>query len=159
MALSKYTATQVVSAVRNDPECVRRIKSVIPDLRGYAGSVRNLAYIFSGKDSGNPKVAAEVCTGIAEQTALAINNALRPLDHVGRPEKGSAIPDVATANTFDRVHHATYHTATVVSMKDGSRYVFDWHATLNVDNPMVYESPERWQIDKGGVQLKHFSGY
>jgi hypothetical protein len=159
MALAKQAAMQIVAAVRSDPECLRRIKSVIPDLGGYAGSVRNLGYIFTFQDPTDPETAAKVCTGIAEQTMTAINNALGPIDHAGRPEKGSAIPDVESANTIDRVHLSTHHTATLVSMKDGTEYVFDWHATLNVENPLIYESPERWQVDKGSVQFKHFSGF
>jgi hypothetical protein len=50
------------------------------------------------------------------------------------------------------------HTATLVRMKDGSRYVFDWHATLTASNPMLHASTKAFD-EKEGVLFTVFQEF
>jgi hypothetical protein len=122
---------EVIDIVAQDPESLRRVDSwlkALPGALGVSGSIRNLGYIFTGQDPSEPAIAAKACTGIADATSSAI---ARGID-AGR------IPGVARATTIDRQGTlGTFHTATLVTLKDGREFVFDWHATLDPRNPQV----------------------
>lgn len=85
----------------------------------------------------------KVCSGIAEATAAAINAA------VAKQGAASSLALVRRAESFDRMGTRTTHVATGIWMRDRSFYVLDWHATLRVDDPMVYGSSEAFTADDG----------
>lgn len=149
MALSKAEAQAIVDVVKVDPESLRRMRSggaqFVPDRLGITGALRNWKYVLSGKDPTDEKVANVVCTGIADATAAAINKAL------------ASLPGVKSAGVKSRVYMKTDHTATLVTMADGTSYVFDWHATLNPANPFVGEA-KAWETSTNQVDFNHFSG-
>ncbi|GGG25016.1 hypothetical protein GCM10010964_11300 [Caldovatus sediminis] len=93
-----------------------------------------------------------VCTGIAATTAAAINKALR----TAKP--GSSLALVARADSHDRQGTTTAHTATGIWMRDKSFHVFDWHATLQSDNPMLYASDAAFSAGDG-VLFAVFNGF
>jgi hypothetical protein len=131
MALSKSTAAKIVDVVTRDKESFHRISAFFgaappPHI---AGAMQNFI-LGSFVDPSDPnsfgyKVS---CDGISTATAAAINAAVA---------KGE-IPDVAEAKDEPR-RKGISHTGTAVRMKDGTKYVFDWHKTLNVSNPAIYE--------------------
>lgn len=151
--LTRPDAQAIVEAVRNDPEARRRIQSwlsdALPDAAGIAGSIRNLWFMAQDFNAENPDTVQRVCGGIADQAAVAITRAL------GKPALGR----VKGAADVGRVHRGVHHFATRVNMKDGTSYVFDWHATLNVDNPLLYPSVEQFGLGNGAVTFERFSGF
>lgn len=48
---------------------------------------------------------------------------------------------------------------TGVVMIDGQFHVFDWHATLAADNPMLFKSVAGWLGGRGGTPLAEFKGF
>lgn len=96
--------------------------------------------------------ALEVCTGIAEATAKAINDALK------RTQPGASLGAVLRADSQDRVGTTTAHTATGIWMRDKSNHVFDWHATLRVGDPMLYKTAGDFAASKG-VLFSQFTGF
>jgi hypothetical protein len=44
-------------------------------------------------------------------------------------------------------------------MIDGQCHVFDWHATLDADNPMLFKSVAGWLAGRGGTPLADFKGF
>lgn len=149
MPLSRELAKRISGSASRDPELRRRIRNVnyvfLPNHLGITGAVRNAMMVVRGKDPTDPAVAERVCTGIAEQAMSAINTRLAEL------------PEVKAANTVSRVSWGTHHTATVVELKSGGRYVFDWHKTLDIDDPFVGEE-SRWIIDADQINLGRFRG-
>jgi len=96
--------------------------------------------------------ALEVCTGIAEATAKAINAALK------RAPAGSSLAMVQRADSQDRVGTTTAHTATGIWMCDKANYVFDWHATLRVGDPILYKSAQAFSVSDGTL-FSRFAGF
>ncbi|MCA9011715.1 MAG: hypothetical protein KDB01_18305, partial [Planctomycetaceae bacterium] len=145
-------ATAIVQAVSADATAFSRIDGFIakfvPDSLGIAGSLRNIGLMIAGADPTEPEVANVVCVGIANAAAAAIEKALK---------SSAGIADVKSAGTIDRDKPVS-HTATLVVMKDGSEYVFDWHATLNVNNPLMSTAAE-WRKNGSGVMFTKFSGW
>jgi hypothetical protein len=163
MSLTKDDVGSVIKVINSDPECQKRISSfiddVLPDTLGISGATRNWGYVFGNiftfgywGDPTDKEFADRVCTGIAEATANAINNAITNTCNPG-------LINFKGAGNVDRVLRGTSHTATSIIMKDDSRYVFDWHATLNIENPMLYKSLVDWKLDRNGVVYADFSGW
>ena len=44
-------------------------------------------------------------------------------------------------------------------MRDSKRYIFDWHCTLRIDNPMIFPSQEDWDHTASGVLSWRFTGF
>ncbi|USN98079.1 MAG: hypothetical protein H6810_07770 [Phycisphaeraceae bacterium] len=153
---SKAIADAVIRVVKNDPTSVSRVSSwlssVMPTGLGWTGSVRNLGYVVTLQDPTDPTTAAKVCTGIAEATSTAINRAI----------KSDKVPlvGVKAATMIDRVspHAGVYHTATKVVTAEGGEAVFDWHATLEIDNPMISKVDD-WLNCTGETPAKLFKGW
>ena len=148
MCLSKEAASDIVSAVKKDADCNAKINSRLkrrPASWGASGWTRNVAYgvylsvtlddyVYSASGT-NPAFESLLCTGIASCTERAIAGALE------RP----GIPEVKSVGKVDRFDPP--HTATLITMKEGSEYVFDWHATLNPRNPLIYRAAD-WQAKR-----------
>lgn len=152
-------AKAMVKAVAADPECTRRIKSIlsaVPSGWGVSGGIRNFGmaivntYSFNRFfDPSDPEIDAIVCTGIAAQTALAIAKAAKTTP---------ALRNVKSTSTVSRVLNGVDHTATLIVMTSKS-YVFDWHATLDVNDPLLYPSPADFDKGSNSVTLKAFKGF
>ncbi len=167
------TKIQIIEAVAGDAECRRRIDSwlatVLPDGLGVAGSLRNIWLMTGGakgiltpyvgpqptnpwyeaykvlRDGPNDEFTSKVCTGIAGQSMTAIKAAM----------EAKKIGGLTTCDTITRTYNPIgvrcIHDATKVVAKDGKAWVFDWHATLNVRNPVIQPRDEwlKGDIAKG----------
>tara|TARA_B100001105_G_scaffold108244_2_gene86747 strand:- start:957 stop:1508 length:552 start_codon:yes stop_codon:yes gene_type:complete len=160
--LTVEEAENLTSVVAKDPEASKRIDSGIdnflPAAWGVAGGLRNAGYVALGMvsfgawgDPTEPAYANRVCTGISDAASAALNVAVSKKEARVRRLKGAA--------PISRVLNGVDHTAVQVSVDDGQQHVFDWHATLDADNPMLFRSPADWVRAKDGVPLKDFSGW
>jgi hypothetical protein len=129
--LDPKVSKAIIASVMRDEESFKRIDSwlatALPDGLGITGSLRNWGYVLTAQDPTSDRIANKVCTGIAEATWKAIERGM----------KDGTMPEVARADTIDRKRMGVYHTATLVTLKDGREFVFDWHATLNPANPAI----------------------
>lgn len=153
MSLTRVIAAKIVWAVQRDSNTRRRIMggragtsaSILPDSWGVSGAIRNWRLVLTGADPMDRDVAAIVCTGISDAAIVAINNARR---------NDAEIPE---ADLIHRCRWGVHHYAVRVTM-NGSEYVFDWHATLNVDNPMISRAND-WTTARGAVTFSNFTGF
>jgi hypothetical protein len=157
LALTRSVAAQIVETVEKDAECKKRIPKVygarVLGNLGIAGSLRNLA---------NPKMFVVpnyqptqeesdlACTGIAEATSKALN---------ARAKKEVSFP-VAKSDSVSRESQVlgVHHTATSVTLRTGESFVFDWHATLMIGNPMIHPSVDAWMHDVDGILYSQWTG-
>lgn len=157
--LTRGEADDICAVVAADPECRHRISSVlsfIPSSWGIAGGIRNTGYIALELGSGarlfdvtSPEGAAMVCVGIAEQTARALRR------QIGCR---AALMRLGDAGTIDRELRGVAHTATLLQFAS-SRYVFDWHATLDLDDPIIHPSVNAFRHGLGGIPRSKFEGF
>jgi hypothetical protein len=126
-------------------------------MTGLAGAVRNLMLIagdilpfstrsFSDILGNKPDNTRLLCLGIVVVTQKAIL------------AQRNTLPEMASCAAVSRVHWGVHHSATWIRMKDGSEYVFDWHATLNIFDPLLSRN-EDWPEAKGAVFRRHFTGF
>ncbi|HRH43436.1 MAG TPA: hypothetical protein PKY82_17530 [Pyrinomonadaceae bacterium] len=169
MALSKETAGKIIQAVAIDQDCQNAIspnpilQKMAPVLNPttdfllkfthLAGAVRNIPLvaknILQGKTpQEDPEMTARLCLGILAETVEAIHTALRQ----------KKIPEVHTASGISRTHWGTHHAATCIRMEDDSEYVFDWHATLKINDPVI-SKPDDWVNAKIGINYVLFQGF
>lgn len=159
--LTVEDAKNIAATVSADPEASKRIDSsidaIVPASWGIAGGLRNAGYVAMGMvtfgkyaDPTEPEFANRVCTGISDAASSALNKAIAKGDPRLRNLKG-VVP-------ISRILNGTDHTAVQIEMQDGQQHVFDWHATLDADNPMIFSSPAQWVKGEGGIPLKNFSG-
>jgi hypothetical protein len=111
----------------------------------------NLATFGKYADPTDKKTADRVCTGIANATSRAINKAV--------DAKDARLFRVLGATTIDRFLGGMSHTATCVCMIDLQSHVFDWHATLSAQDPMLFKTEGEWLYGIGGVTLADFGGW
>ena len=166
MPLSRGLAVAIVNVVASDPECRRRIDSalatVLPDSWGIAGGTRNFAYAFvgtyaslaQGKYSAQPTKEQDdlVCYGIRDATIEALQKAIKK---AGPSDSIKSISDVDYAIRDNPI----VHTATKIVIAKGSEYIFDWHATLNTKNPIIYPSEKDFEANKNSVVFSSFTGF
>ena len=74
-------------------------------------------------------------------------------------KKVARLRRVTRAGPVSRVLNGVDHTALQLDMIDGQSHVFDFHATLDADNPMLFKSVKDWLVVKNGVVLKDFTGF
>ena len=160
--LNHTDAKAIAARVAADPEASKRINSnidaVIPASWGMAGGLRNAGYVVLGMATGyrmgdptEPEYANRVCTGISDAAVAAIN--------AGVNSRLAPLRRVRQALQVDRDLDGTAHTAVRVEMIDGQCHVFDWHATLDADNPMLFKSVAGWLAGRGGTPLDDFKGF
>lgn len=135
MPLTFLQASNIIEIVSADSQCRWRVNmdysnkkdffKYIPDSFGISGSLRNIWMMEQQVDVTDPENAAIVCTGIAEATSKAIN------EMMSRKLKG-----IRSADEISRESPAS-HTATLITTVKGDKYVFDWHSTLNLRNPLI----------------------
>jgi hypothetical protein len=169
MALSKETARKIVEAVAVDPNCRSSIEpnnalnqmgsilnpgtDLLLRFTHLAGPVRNIPLVAKGIIQGknledDPEATAKLCIGITAVTVKAIHNAIRQ----------SKLPEVHGCSGTHRVHWGVHHEATWIRMKDGSEYVFDWHATLKINDPVISKADD-WQNGRTGINFVLFAGF
>ncbi len=158
MSLTVETVRKICNIINKDSECRSVIRPAVQapllEMAGLAGAARNLILISGdiipplatrsindmfGREVDNTKL---LCLGITLATQKAILNERQ----------------LHSCAAVSRVHWGVHHTATWVSMKDQSGYVFDWHATLNVFDPLLSRA-EDWTEARGSVFARHFSGF
>ena len=155
MTLSRDVANKIVNAVASDPVCKKAIQPspvfdllfggpmLALELTGTAGSARNAAMLLQGKGPGDQDFDEKICLGIALATANATRKA--------------AISEVRSVATAHRVSLGIHHEGTWVRMEDDSEYVFDWHATLRVRDPMI-STFDDWQQAQNATHFLFFFG-
>lgn len=153
-------AKAIVEVVAADQNCRRVIQSgldkIIPDKLGAAGGIRNVGYwarslVKDATDALDITHAADVwedldCNTIAKATVNALNKALQ-----GGSSKLRSVKRV-TSIVRDTKHGNSYeHTATLVAISNETPVVFDWHANLSINNPMIYPDVMSFHLGKNSV--------
>ena len=166
MSLSRDQAKQIIKFVQQDPESRRRIKNyiskVIPNSLGITGGIRNfglaLGYTLSSWrsdennpfDASHPENANIVCTGISNAAVNAIRGGIK---------RSSVNTEIESVTTISRILDGTHHTAVQVKMKSNNTYVFDWHANLEVDDPIIYPSVAAFKGGNQKITFSNFNGF
>jgi hypothetical protein len=165
MALSKETAGKIIDSVAVDVNCRKAIDpnpnlGFLNPLTGLwleathlAGAVRNIPLVLKSialnkKPEDDAEMTNKLCIGIVAVTVKAIIGAVRQ----------GKLPGVHTAGSIHRVHWGTDHDATWIRMEDDSEYVFDWHATLKIYDPVINKADE-WVKAQLGINYVLFSGF
>ena len=161
MALSKFTVSQIVQIVVDDPESKHRVNSWLNKIdiadSGTAGAVRNFSMVLGSMftlgqakafdTSDQEQMAYQYsCDGIAEATSKAIKakiDTVLNLKEVGAMarEKGYS------------------HTGTMLTMDDETKYVLDWWKSLNIRDPFVFQYRNFMQDLGGGIPFSSFKGF
>jgi hypothetical protein len=170
-SLTRAIAAAIVDVVAADPACRRLIPdvSLYNAAQQAAGGLRNAVNMLfearakqfyeelnarpqSEVSAGQIAAArhqwqwvqaegyAEACTGIVDVTQRAINAAIR---------NGTLSQGVMKAVQVDRFpkkdnNVVFYHSATAVYLANDKGYVFDWHKTLSLRNPLISRSVAEW---------------
>jgi hypothetical protein len=145
---------KLVEVVRNDPECINRITSPLRFLpAGMAGWTRDARVmgsdIVTGKDP-TPEKQKFICNGIDEGAQEAIGKA--------------KLAFVKTVGTADR--QGGYfreagvivgsHVATRVDFADGHTVVFDWWATMDINDPLLFPSTRDFEGNKRAMRFSQW---
>lgn len=183
-SMPRSAAAAIVKVVTDDNECRRFIPEVSPYAIGQnaAGSLRNLTnmtaeginYVASqiAMNMGLPSAQQnllkskeyweqqgydQACTNIADVTERAINAAI---GNGTLPQWITKAWHESRVPSPDNNVYA-YHSATAVQVGDGKTYVFDWHATLSLRNPLISRSAAEWKRgnDKYRVLYSVFQGW
>lgn len=181
-SMPRSIATAIVNVVAADGECRRFIPEVSPYAIGQktAGSLRNLtnmtaegaawlgmkAVELAGAEPHATKMAKDywekqgmdqACTNIADVTSRAINAGIQ------RGEIPAWVTEAWHASRMPQQDNAVfaYHSATAVKVQDGKVYVFDWHATLSLRNPLISRKLAEWERgnDKYRALYSVFQGW
>lgn len=154
--ITHQTAAMIVESVVTSPKTRDLLENTLPDFvqnLGWAGDIRNIGLEFVGFLGGlvlpdstsnrvDGEIAKRVCIGIADATT----------DDIRRYMAAGKLPDVESVGFIDRgqgTGASSEHTATLVKMRDGTAYVFDWHSTLNAKDPLVTDWWE-WRQGQNG---------
>ena len=161
MPLTRAIAKAIVDVVSSDKEARRRIDSslsyVLPDAAGWTGSIRNFGFAlketYSPWGNGQPTATQEplICYGIAEYTLALINKAIKDA------KSGATIKSVKMAEWVNRDLNGIAHQATGIVLVGGDKCVFDWHATLSSDNPLIYPSYNDFDKDTGASTYERYT--
>lgn len=165
-SMPRSIAAAIVQVVADDAECRRFIPEVSPFFlaqRG-AGGLRNFVNMSAegaawvgvkavelvgakpdatkyAKDYWEKQGVDQACTNIAAVTDAAISAAIQ---RKRIPQWVKAARPVSRVPSRDN-HVLADHTATGIDTADGKTYVFDWHATLMLRNPLISRSLAEWE--------------
>jgi hypothetical protein len=164
MALSRDTAGKIIAIVAADADTCRRIgkpvssedllhdptmvsifKKRLEEL-GAAGGFRNATLMFLMSTDELNEIN---CAGIA---AASVKPLVAAIAAGKLPEVKKAGANYRETGVFKVGHYATW-----ISMSDGSEYMFDWHATLNPNNPAI-STPALWSTGASGINYVNFKG-
>lgn len=180
--MPRSIAAAIVNVVAADANCRKYIPTVSPfsiAQRG-AGGFRNLVNMSSEgvawlgvkavelaggkpdatqrfKDHWETQGVDQACTNIAKVTDFAITAAIARKQI---PDWVKAARPVSRCPARDN-HVLADHTATGIDTADGKTYVFDWHATLMLRNPLISRSLAEWERgnDKFRSAFSTFQGW
>ncbi|WP_424810986.1 hypothetical protein [Roseococcus sp. YIM B11640] len=167
-SMTRSIAASVIEVVAADAEC----RKFIPVVSGWsvaqrgAGGFRNLVNMTgegiadtamditrffrmtpertkAWRDEWTKVGEDQACTNIADVTKRAILAGIK---------RGTLSHWIADSWRLDREpsptdasnHVIAYHSATAVQTHDKKTYVFDWHATLMLRNPLISRSADEW---------------
>jgi hypothetical protein len=176
--LTRDMADAIVKAVRADAQCLLLLPRIsafkVFGGIGHAGTARNFANAwtmgladadkFVMDKAGFPEAGSltreywrrlgdrQACTGVAEATARVLTAA------AGKP----GYEFLVSAGPEDRTPSdppCDYHTATAVTVTGGHVYVFDWHSTLDIGDPLIFPSPAAFKKGHGAVRYSLFWGW
>jgi hypothetical protein len=160
MALSKFTVSQIVQIVADDPESKSRVNSWLgkmPTKTGNAGAVRNMGMVIGGIVTGgdnkkfDPSDRDQMaykysCDGIAEATSKAIQAKLDTVSHLKQVQQQAREKGYS-------------HTGTMIVMDDQTKYVLDWWKSLDIRDPFVFQYTNFMQDLGGGIPASDFKGF
>lgn len=160
MALSKFTVSQIVQIVVDDPESKLRVNSWLgkmPTSTGNAGAVRNMAMVvgnivtFGQNKSFDPSDREQMayqysCDGIAEATSKAIAAKKDTVSHLKEVQQQARVKGYS-------------HTGTMITMDDDTKYVLDWWKSLDIRDPFVFQYQNFMQDLGGGIPASDFKGF
>jgi hypothetical protein len=159
MALSRFTVSQIIQIVADDPDCKHRVNSWLNKIdiadSGEAGAVRNfsmvLGSIFTGGKTLDPSDQESSayqysCDGIAEVTSKAIKAKIDTVPHLAKCE----------AQAREKGYS---HTGTMLVMDDETKYVLDWWKSLDIRSPFVFQYRNFMQDLGGGIPFTDFKGF
>lgn len=133
---------KIIEVVKNDAESSSRLSSPLRYLP-LAGWLRDASVMgpdmFTGNDP-TPEKSKMICNGIEDATNAAILSAKLPF-----------VRNVETANRQGGFNVEAglivgAHVATRVDFVDGQTIVFDWWATMNIDDPLLYPSNRDFEL-------------
>ena len=161
MALTEEQAAAIVTVVGNDPDCQKVLQRGSAAPSSNRGAIRNaiLLLVFGKDPKKNPEIEPYVCTGVARITAEALNKVMLAEKKAKKPKSCRKLPFLHYAKESQERESPVFHTATAVTLTDGKVYVFDWHATLALFNPMIYPSEGAFLNKQGGVLYGDFTGW
>jgi hypothetical protein len=153
---SRELAEQIVKVVAMDPTCQKRIPVSGQETPSrWRGFWRDAAIIVGNPvdfvlDRKNEETSALICTGVAEATVAAIQNAVLSKKLTG----------VLSAVDIERDSGMNHSATTVVlgPRPNVSQVVFDWFETLDLWNPLIYPSTHAFLSDTGWVHYSQFRG-
>jgi hypothetical protein len=168
MALSKETARKIINVVKTDTDCQKAVSFDSNDASDWIsllggtyfmmggispGSVRNAYYITKNLLLGreieqDDYQSSRICIGIVASTVKALSRALMQ----------KRLPEVKAVSGSSRVLHGIHHTATWVRLADETEYVFDWHPTLDLENPMLSKADD-WNRNGLSTPYALFGGF
>jgi hypothetical protein len=160
MALTKFTVSQIVQIVADDPESKKRVNSWLgkmPTKTGNAGAVRNMGMVVGGIVTGGQNKSFDPsdreqmayqysCDGIAEATSKAIQAKL------GTVAGLKAVQQQARVKGYS-------HTGTMITMDDDTKYVLDWWKSLEIRDPFVFQYKNFMEDLGGGIPFSEFKGF
>ena len=161
MALSKFTVSQIVQIVADDPDSKHRVNSWLNKIdiadSGTAGVVRNFSMVLGGMvtfgqakafDPSDQDQMAYLysCDGIAEATSKAIK------------AKIDTVPHLVSVESQAR-EKGYSHTGTMLVMDDETKYFLDWWKSLNIRDPFVFQYRNFMQDLGGGIPFNEFKGF
>lgn len=167
MSLSPAQGQAVINIVAADPKCQKIINNPgypqtpgmeffgwisggiiqwrILEKFGLAGWVRNALAGAVLKESDH-RYQDLLCGGIVAVTVAALD-----------PKRGS-VPGLKDVEGSSREPGGWAHFATLLKMKDGTEYIFDWHKTLVISNPWVSRHRD-WKVATNEIPFKSFTGF
>ncbi len=162
MALTIHTVSQIILVVSQDPLSRSRINSSLrgggASSFGIAGAIRNysIAFAYTFTPSGLDKEfdPGEIssmaykysCDGIAEATVKAIKAKIAEIPALGD------VSDQARVKGYS-------HTGTLLTMKDGTKYVLDWWRSLDAKMPFVFKYNDFIYNRTNGIRSLEFKGF
>jgi hypothetical protein len=155
----KYSEIQkLVEIIKNDSESTKRITAV--SLGGWAGNALVMGpAILTGRGPSEEE-SKVICTGIQQATSNAIQAAKPSFVQtvvVGKEEKKEVGEATREGGYFTKAGIITgYHVATKVKFVSGQTIVFDWWATREPGDPLLYPSEEDFECKTRGMRFSQW---
>lgn len=176
--LTREMADAIVKAVRDDPRC----RALLPSVSlfkffapiGHAGTARNFFNAWPMGVAAVEKIvmdragfpeagertrdhwerlgAKQACDGVAATTE-------RVLSRVAGTPGYEFLVSAASQDRAPGDAANDFHSATRVTVTNDKSYVFDWHATLDIGNPLIFPSVAAFKAGAHAVRYAQFWGW